>query len=75
MLAGGGELAGKNGEAVAVKVAKKGHDLRFDIPCIGPTTLETCASSGVSVFAFEAGKSLLLEQQACERIASKIRSR
>lgn len=70
-LARGGELAGKSGGGVAVKVAKKEHDLRFDIPCVGPTTLETCASSGISVFAFEAGKSLLLEQQACEGIASK----
>ena len=31
-----GELAGKEGGAVAVKVAKESHDMRFDIPCIGP---------------------------------------
>src|SRR5438067_2023654 len=41
-LARGGELAGKDGGAIAVKVAKEKHDLRFDIPCIGPQTLETC---------------------------------
>lgn len=70
-LARGGELAGKSGGAVAVKVAKEQHDLRFDIPCVGPKTLETCCASGVSVFAFEAGKSLVLEQQACERLAVK----
>ncbi len=34
-LARGGELAGKDGGAVAVKVAKLDHDMRFDIPCIG----------------------------------------
>ena len=45
-LARGGELAGKNGGAVAVKVAKASHDLRFDIPCIGAQTLETCAGAG-----------------------------
>ena len=28
----GGQLAGKDGRAVAVKVAKSHHDLRFDIP-------------------------------------------
>jgi len=70
-LARGGELAGKNGGAVAVKVARENHDLRFDIPCVGPQTLETCASAGISVLAFEAGKSLLLEQEACEPIARK----
>ncbi len=68
-LARGGELAGKDGGAVAVKVAKPDHDMRFDIPCVGARTLETCAKSGVAVLAFEAGRSLLLEQETCERLA------
>jgi UDP-2,3-diacylglucosamine hydrolase len=68
-LARGGELAGPAGGAVAVKVAKERHDLRFDIPCLGPRTLETCAAARISVLAFEAGKSLLLEQETCERLA------
>ncbi len=68
-LARGGELAGPSGGAVAVKVAKERHDFRFDIPCLGPQTLETCAAARVAVLAFEAGKSLLLEQEACEQIA------
>ncbi|MGH2524586.1 MAG: LpxI family protein, partial [Anaerolineales bacterium] len=34
-LARGGQLAGKQGGAVAVKVAKDKHDMRFDVPCIG----------------------------------------
>ena len=70
-LARGGELAGKNGGAVAVKVAKQNHDLRFDIPCLGPQTLETCASSRIRVLAFEAGKSLLLEPENCSQFVSK----
>jgi DUF1009 family protein len=70
-LARGGELAGKSGGAVAVKVARQNHDLRFDIPCLGPQTLETCAAARISVLAFEAGKSLLLEQETCEQIARK----
>ena len=70
-LARGGELAGKEGGAVAVKVAKLNHDMRFDIPCLGPQTLETCAAAGVAVLAFEAGRSLLLEQEDCETLAKK----
>ena len=70
-LARGGELAGKDGGAVAVKVAKEKHDLRFDIPCIGASTLEICANSGVALLALEAGKALLLEQEACEALAKK----
>lgn len=70
-LARGGELAGKEGQAVAVKVAKEKHDLRFDIPCVGPQTLETCATSGISVLALEAGKTLLLEREESELLIRK----
>ncbi len=70
-LARGGELAGKDGGAVAVKVAKLNHDMRFDIPCIGSKTLETCAASGVAVLALESGRTLLLEREACAQIAKQ----
>ena len=70
-LARGGELAGKERGAVAVKVAKVNHDMRFDIPCIGLQTLETCARTGIAVLALEAGKALLLEREACEQLAKK----
>jgi DUF1009 family protein len=70
-LARGGELAGPNGGAVAVKVAREKHDLRFDIPCIGPQTLETCAAGKISVLALEPCKTLLLEQDVCAQIAAK----
>lgn len=72
-LARGGELAGPKGGAVAVKVAKLNHDMRFDIPCLGPQTLETCARTGVAVLAFEAGRSLLLEQELCAALADRHR--
>ena len=67
-LARGGELAGKERGAVAVKVAKENHDLRFDIPCLGPQTLEVCANAGITVLAFEAGRSLLLEEERCAQL-------
>ena len=70
-LARSGELAGRNGGGVAVKVAREKHDFRFDIPCLGPKPLETCAAARISVLAFEAGKSLLLEQETCENLAKK----
>jgi hypothetical protein len=70
-LARGGALAGRDGGAVAVKVAREKHDLRFDIPCLGPKTLETCAAARITALAFEAGKSLLLEQETCAQLARK----
>lgn len=69
----GGDLAGKDGGAVAIKVAKEKHDLRFDIPVLGLKTLEICAISKISVLAIEAGKTLFLEREACEALAKKNR--
>jgi len=72
-LVRGGELAGKDGGAVAVKVAKANHDMRFDIPCMGASTLEVCAAAKISVLALEADRTLLLERKACEVLAQKNR--
>ncbi|MEO5803315.1 MAG: UDP-2,3-diacylglucosamine diphosphatase LpxI [Verrucomicrobiota bacterium] len=66
----GGELAGK-GDAIAVKVAKQNHDLRFDIPSIGAKTIEVCRDAKISVLAFEPGKTLLLEKDLVEQLARK----
>lgn len=65
----GGELAGPDGGAVAVKVAKANHDMRFDIPCIGPETLHTCRAARLSVLAIEAHKTLVLDKEETERRA------
>jgi UDP-2,3-diacylglucosamine hydrolase len=70
-LARGGELAGRDGGAVAVKVAREKHDMRFDIPCIGPQTFETCAAARIAVLALESGQTLLLEQEVCAQLARK----
>lgn len=68
-LARGGDLAGPDGGAVAVKVAKAKHDMRFDIPCIGAQTIETCAKFGVAVLALEPGRTLLLERDHVLKLA------
>jgi UDP-2,3-diacylglucosamine hydrolase len=71
-LARGGELAGKEGGAVAIKVAKKNHDMRFDIPCTGPNTIETCAKAGIRVLAIEGGKTLVLDQRDAELLTAQL---
>lgn len=57
-----GELCRKHGLTV-VKLAKTGHDMRFDIPAIGPGTIETMARAGASVLAIEAGRTILLDRE------------
>ena len=65
----GGELAGPKGGAVAVKVASKNHDMRFDIPCIGRRSLESCAASAIAVLAVESSKTILLEREEVESLS------
>lgn len=69
----GGELAGREGGAVAVKVAKEGHDMRFDIPSVGDRTIETCAEAGVAVVAIEPGRTLVLDEEDVKRAAKRSR--
>ena len=48
------------GEAMMVKVSKPRQDFRFDVPVVGPATIETAAGSGVNAIVVEAGCTLLL---------------
>lgn len=52
---------GKGG-AVVVKVAKKGHDMRFDIPVVGMRTMKTLKASKTGVLAVEAKRTILLDR-------------
>ncbi len=67
----GGKLAGKDGGAVAVKVAKANHDLRFDLPCMGARTMEVAATAGIRVLGFEAGRTVLLDRPDLEAGAGR----
>jgi DUF1009 family protein len=64
----GGELG--KGEAVVVKVSKPDQDMRFDVPVVGPRTLETAAAAGVTAIAMEAGRTLLLETDHLKELAT-----
>lgn len=57
----GGALA-KDG-AVVVKRSKPQQDLRFDLPAVGPRTIEAMQSVKASVLAVEAGRSVMLDRE------------
>ena len=66
----GGEL-GRNKDAVLVKVSKPNQDFRFDVPVIGPQTIENCAEAGIIAIGIEAGKTLLLEKEKVIQLCAK----
>ena len=47
---------------VVVKVSKPKQDMRFDVPVIGPKTIEVMQRSNATVLAVDAGKTLLFER-------------
>jgi len=53
-----GRLGGPG--AVVVKVAKRGHDMRFDIPIIGERTFKSLKKARISCLAVEANRTILL---------------
>jgi len=67
----GGMLAGEKGGSVVVKVSKPNQDFRFDIPCVGEKTIESCRVGRVSVMAIEAGRSLLLNKDKVLSMANE----
>ena len=66
----GGEL-GRNKDAVLVKVSKPNQDFRFDVPVVGPQTIENCAAAGIIAIGIEANKTLLLEKAKVIQLCSQ----
>jgi DUF1009 family protein len=55
-----------------VKIAKPKQDLRFDVPVIGVTTIETMARAGATCLAIDAGRCLLLDGERTTRVADDV---
>lgn len=59
------------GKATVVKVSKPDQDFRFDVPVVGPATIEAAGAAGVLVVAIEAGRTLLLEKEETARLCER----
>ena len=65
----GGRLCGQG--AVIVKVCKPQQDLRFDLPAVGPQTINTMDEVRASCLAVEAGKTIMIERETVVREADR----
>src|ERR1700712_1930815 len=66
-----GRIRAKPGRGVLVKAPKSGQDLRFDLPTIGPRTIEGTANAGLAGIAIIAGHTIAAESQAMIEMADK----
>jgi len=67
-IARAGDLC-RAGGFVVVKVAKPQQDMRFDVPTIGCSTIETLHQAGGRVLAVEAGKTILIDEEQTVALA------
>lgn len=67
----GGKLA--NGGIVVIKVSKPNQDMRFDIPVVGPRTIEFLSMVNGKCLAIEAHRTLMIDREICVRIADRKR--
>lgn len=65
-----GKLGGRGG--VVVKVAKEGHDIRFDIPVVGAETIPVLRRARISALALQANRLILLDHDEVVRAANRL---
>lgn len=65
----GGQIA--QGGAVVVKMSKPNQDLRFDVPVVGPKTIQTMQKCRASCLAIEAGRTLIIDRPQTVKLADR----
>jgi UDP-2,3-diacylglucosamine hydrolase len=58
-----GRIRAKSPRGVLVKAPKSGQDLRFDLPTMGPRTIEGAAAAQLAGIAIVAGNTIVVEPQ------------
>ena len=65
----GGQLG--RGDVTVAKSAKPKQDMRFDVPGVGPDTLDSMVEAGASALVIEAGKTLVVDRDAMVKKADQ----
>ncbi len=65
-----GKLGGPG--TVVIKIAKRGQDMRFDIPVIGPRTVKALKKARASCLAFRGGKAIFLDKEQVIHAADRL---
>ena len=63
-LRGEGRIRARAARGVLVKAPKSGQDLRFDLPTIGPQTIQGAAAAGLAGIAIVSGNTIIVDPQA-----------
>ena len=61
----------RNYPVTLCKVTKPGHDMRFDVPCIGTGTIHNALKANVKHIVFEATRTILFQREEVARLCNK----
>lgn len=59
------------GRLTVVKIAKPDQDMRFDVPVVGLSTMQTMIEAGATCLCLTAGKTLMFERDEMRQLADK----
>ncbi len=62
----------KAGGWTLIKTSKPKQDMRFDVPCVGPDTIQDLARNGARCLAIEAGKTIIIDKPQTVALADKL---
>ena len=70
MIARAGRLCPRGGWTL-IKLAQSDQDMRFDVPTVGPETIEHLAAAGAKCLVLEAGKVLTIDRPGLTRLTDR----
>ena len=71
MIERAGSLCKKGGWTL-LKSAKPDQDMRFDVPCVGPDTIESLKKNGAKCVVVEKGKTIIIDKPETLALANKL---
>lgn len=71
MIERAGQLCKKGGWTL-IKACKRNHDMRFDVPCIGPDTIKGISGNGGKCIVVEAKNTIIIDKDETIALADKL---
>ncbi len=62
----------KSGGWTLIKVSKPNQDMRFDVPCVGPDTIQSLAQNGGKCLVVEAEKTIIIDKPQTLALADRL---
>ena len=72
MIKRAGELCKKGGWTL-LKTEKPNQDKRFDVPCVGPDTIENLKNNNAKCLVVEAGKTIIIDKPETIKLADRLK--